>query len=140
MVRYFQTSGEGIEVVIDQHPGAMEFIQQSIKITSLIPGSDYAVYCYAEDSAQPEPNRMTAAEVQATMRRIRTEAKVPTIRIARRQTMYRGFRLFVVGDAPGHAWCAAAPVDYGVPDISEIVHAGATAEIVDPGQSTVVQF
>lgn len=137
MLHYFQTSGEGIDVAIDGGFGERP-IRKTIVVSALIPDSDYNIYCYAEDHAEPEPNRMTADQVNATMQSIRTQAKIPTVRIARRQTLHRGFRLFVTGDAPGRAWCAAAPTDYGVPDVSEILGVGAMAEIKNPGKEVPI--
>lgn len=129
---YFKNNGEALSVGLDRKATDQTAVQ-SIVVGSLIPGTAYEIYCYAEDDSEPEPNAMSAVDVRSTMRSVRTLNKVPSVRIARRQTLQRGFKVFVTADAPGRAWCAAAPTDYGIPDVFEIVQLGAMAELKEPG-------
>lgn len=139
VARYFENTADVVIVdeehdELDRHDEEANHYRVTVALNSLIPNSDYAIYCYAKDVAEPEPNRMTTEAIQATVQGVRTLGKIPTVRITRRQTLHRGFRLYVVADAPGRAWCAAAPSDYGVPDVSEVIRVGAVAELKDPGK------
>lgn len=132
---YFRTTGEAMSVALDRRRAAEDALAyQSVVVTSLVPGTSYEVYCYAEDVAEPEPNSISPLDVRNAMRAVKTLTKVPSVKIVRRQTLQRGFKIFVTADAPGRAWCAAAPTDYGLPDVFEIVDKGAMTEIKEPGR------
>lgn len=133
MARFFVAKGEPVDISIESD-GARQPVKEQIIISSLIPNTRYNIYCFAEDSALPVPNRMSVAAVRATVRGVQTEAKVPTVKINRKQTLHRGFRLFVSSDAPGVAYCAAAAVDYGVPEVEEVAKVGAKTDVAEPGR------
>lgn len=137
MSDYFKKNGEQLDVVIEKDNEAGQ--TQQIILKPLIPNSHYGIYCYAEDTAKPTPNRMTISTVKATKQKIGTGRKIPSVRILRRQTLHKGFRLYVTADAPGQVWCAAAPTDYGVPEASEVARVGASAELRDPSKDVAIE-
>lgn len=133
MVRFFISKGEAVNVSIES-ADAKKPVEEQITISNLTPNTNYSIYCFAEDTALPLPNRMSVSEVKKSRKESKTENKVPSIFITRRQTLHRGFRLFVSSDAPGVVYCAAAAVDYGVPEVEEVSKVGAKAEITEPGK------
>lgn len=133
---FFDTYGTGIDV--DETDKSSEGF--SVEITGLSANAKYKVYCYAEDTAAPTVNRLPLSKVGKTERLVETLAKVPTVRLVRKTTLHRGFRIHVTADAPGHVYCAAAPADYGVPNVQEVVDVGASAEIKEPNKELALEL
>lgn len=123
----FKRLGSAVDVL----EGALKDIH--VYVGKLIPSTQYGVYCYAEDVAEPKPNGMFLREVRLASMMARTEGKVPSVRVVKHQTLSRGFNLYVVGDAPGRVWCAAAPLSYGIPEVSAVVREGAVGDLPEEG-------
>jgi hypothetical protein len=124
---YFKTMGTTVSLAseVGSEDGTRSPVTAYVTLTGLVPGLEYDVLCYAEDTASPNPNMMTPSQVQETARPTRTESKKPKVTILRHRTLLKGFRLSLELDAPGQVWCAAAPEAYDSPQVYDVVQAGA---------------
>lgn len=131
-------------------PGTTEFKENgrrremigsgNVQIPNLTPDTKYDVYCYAEDTAEPQPNVTPDLSIESSHREVSTHAKVPALKIKSYKTFARGFSIYVDVDTPGNVWCGAAMAGSPYPSKEDVRRVGATAQVENTEKSTELEI
>ncbi|EZG76509.1 amine oxidase [Gregarina niphandrodes] len=121
-----------------------EFVQfkrageQDIEFDNLAGESVYKLHCFAQDFAEPWPNHTSDADLKnggifhrdsEQEVKFSTSKRHPNSKITHVATIANGFDVHVNLDGAGKVYCAAAPEGVDFPSATEVIGAGASAQL-----------
>lgn len=120
----------GTKVTFD----AQKAFEASVEFPNLASNSEYELHCLASDFSEPRPNTtpdeaLKKGGVDGGPVKFKTVKRAPNATIEKVAAINNGFDVFVTLDSPGKVHCAAATENVAFPSVTEVIGAGASAEM-----------